>query len=377
MSALWIRGGTVVDPNRGKTTKEDVWIKQGQIAPKDSSPTEIVNARGMYVAPGFVDLQVNGGMGHNFEDASSEEVKAIVGFHATHGTICLLPTIITAHIDKMRASIGHIRQANHKAIRGVHIEGPFISMARRGAHNPEHIMDPSLEKLRSLVEGNEDFIRLVTLAPELPDAARISKGIRDLGAIASLGHSDATYEEALFAIEDGISLFTHTFNAMSEFRHRDPGAVGAALASDVMVDVIADGVHVHPGALRLLFKAKGADRICLITDAMSAAGLGDGEYRLGGLRVFAADDATRLADGTLAGSTLTMDRAAKTYMAATGCSLTDAVKAASLNPVKLLGLENRKGSIEVGKDADIVIFDSDFIVQHTIIDGEVVYARHR
>ena len=225
--------------------------------------------------------------------------------------------------------------------------------------------------------GNEGFIKIVTLAPERPGAEKLIARIREIGAIPSLGHSDATYDEAIAAIERGIGLFTHTFNAMREFHHRAPGAVGAALVSAVMTELIADGIHVHPGAMRLLYKAKGPDRICLITDAISAAGLADGEYSLGGLQVFVRDATARLADGTIAGSTLTMDKAVKNFMDASGCPLPEAVRCATLNPARLLGIDERKGSIAVGKDADLVIFDEDFTVHYTIISGEVAYARDR
>lgn len=377
MSRVLIRGGTIVHPDRNITEVGDLWIEGGQIAPQGGTPTSVIDASGLYVAPGFIDLQVNGGIGHNFEDSTPEEVREIVDFHVSHGTIGLLPTVITAPIEKMQTTIGCVKQANHPTILGMHLEGPFISMARRGAHNPKHIIDPCIDCFDNLVRDYEGFIKIVTLAPERPGAEQLIARIREIGAVASLGHSDATYEEAITAIKHGVGLFTHSFNAMSEFHHRAPGAVGAALVSNAMVELIADGIHVHPGAMRLLRRAKGSERICLITDAISATGLEDGEYHLGGLTVFAVDATARLADGTLAGSVLTMNRAVKTFMNSTGCALPEAVRAASLSPARLLGIDDRKGSIAPGRDADLVILDEGLNVYYTIIKGDIVYARDR
>lgn len=377
MDQLLIRGGIIVSPEKDEVTLGDIWVTDGRIRKGAEKWDKSIDASDLYVAPGFIDLQVNGGVGYNFEDASPEEIRKIVDFYVSHGTTGLLPTTVTAPIDRIRATIDRVKRAGHPAVLGMHIEGPFISEARKGAQNPEYILDPSIGTFNKLVASNEGFIKIVTLAPEHPGAEKLIFRIKGIGAVPSLGHSDATYHQALVAIERGIGLFTHMFNAMRGFHHRAPGAVSAALVSDVMVELIADGIHVHPGAMKLLYRAKGPDQICLITDAISAAGLEDGKYQLGGLQVFVKDAAARLEDGTLAGSTLTMDKAVKNFMDATGCSLSEAVRAATLNPARLLGLETRKGSIEVRKDADLVIFDKDFNVHYTIIGGEVAYARDR
>ncbi len=381
MNRLLIRNGTIVLPSHNELKNADLLVDNGVIAHLGKIPEGIkgrtINARGFYISPGFIDLQVNGGAGYNFEDATPKEINQVIDFYVSHGTTGLLPTTVTAPIARIRATIDRVKHADHPAVFGMHIEGPFISEKRKGAQNPEYIVEPSIDSFNELVEGHEGFIKIVTLAPERPDAERLITRIEEIGAVPSLGHSDATYEEANAAIERGIGLFTHMFNAMREFHHRAPGAVGAALVSDVMTELIADGIHVHPGAMKLLYKAKGPDRICLITDAISAAGLEDGEYKLGGLQVFVKDATARLADGTIAGSTLTMDRAVKNFMAASGCSLPEAVNAASLNQARLLGIADRKGNIAVRKDADLVIFDADFNIHYTIIGGDVVYARDR
>ena len=377
MSRLLIRGGILVHPDSGTLARGDLAVEDGRIVPPRRDAGTVIDTRGLYVAPGFIDLQVNGGVGHNFEDASPAEIREIADFYLSHGTTGLLPTTVTAPIPRIRGAIERVRRAGHPAILGMHIEGPFISPERKGAHNPEYILPPSRERFDELVAGYVGFIKVVTLAPELPGAEELLEGILSIGAVPSLGHSDATYEQALSAIERGIGLFTHTFNAMREFHHRAPGAVGAALDSDVYVELICDGIHVHPAAVRLVARAKGYNRICLVTDAISAAGLSDGAYTLGGLPVSVRDGVARLPDGTLAGSTLTMDRAVKNFMEFTGCSLLEAVRCATLNPARLLGIDDRKGSLEVGKDADLVIFDEDLTVHYTILGGEVVYERRK
>lgn len=362
--------------------KGDLIIKNGIIervgmVQRDwlSTSPKTIDAHGLYVSPGFIDLQVNGGAGYNFEDAPAEGIQKIISFYVSHGTTALLPTTVTAPLGKIRATLERIREVEHPAIIGMHIEGPFISPKRKGAQNPQYILEPSLEKFNELVKGYEGFIKIVTIAPELAGAEELIARIKEIGAIPSLGHSDATYEETLKALDEGVNLFTHVFNAMRGVHHREPGAVGAALESDAMVELIVDGIHVHPAAVRLLLKAKGIDNICLITDGISAAGLADGKYGIGGLKVFVQDGVARLADGTLAGSTLTMDRAVQNFTNFTGCSLPEAVRAASLNPARLLRIADRKGSLEEGKDADLVIFDEDFNVHYTIIGGEIVYSR--
>ncbi|HIQ22750.1 MAG TPA: N-acetylglucosamine-6-phosphate deacetylase [Planctomycetes bacterium] len=379
MEKLWIRGARLVLPERGDVVPGELLLGEGRILEVRrglrATGTAELDVEGLYVAPAFIDLQVNGGMGHNFEDASPDEIKEIVDFFVSHGTIALLPTTVTAPISIIKDAIERVRRVGHPAILGVHIEGPFISPERRGAHNPEYILPPSPERFAELTSGHAGFIKLVTLAPELPGGEELITRILESGAVPALGHSDASYEQALAALERGVKLFTHLFNAMSPFHHRAPGAVGAALDSDAYVELICDGIHIHPAVVRLIAKVKGFDRICLVTDAISAAGLPDGEYSLGDLPVFVREGVARLSDGTLAGSTLTMDRAVRNFMDYTGCSLPEAVRCASLNPARLLGIDDRKGSLEVGKDADLVIFDQDLTVHYTILGGEVVYAR--
>jgi len=379
--ALLVKNGMLVRNDRvkhGNLSIKNGVIEHVRTTAADKLPIDLttIDAQGLYVSPGFIDLQVNGGGADNFMEASSEKIRNIISFHTSHGTTALLPTTVTAPVQKIRETIRKVRETEQQAILGMHIEGPFVSHRRKGAQNPKYILEPSIEKFNELVKGYEGFIKIVTLAPELAGAEELIARIKEIEAIPSLGHSDATYEETIKALDEGVVLFTHVFNSMRGFHHREPGAVGAALESAAMVELIADGVHVHPTAIRLLLKAKGIDNICLVTDSISAAGLKDGEYSLGGLDVFVKGGEARLTDGTLAGSTLTMDRAVKNFIEFTDVSLPEAVRTASLNPVRLLGIDERKGSLEEGKDADIVIFDEGFNIHYTIIGGEIVYSKN-
>jgi len=354
-----------------------VLAQDGKIARvgEHSREGKAIDVRGLFVAPGFTDLQVNGAAGYAFTDTDPAGVGAAADRCVAHGTTGLLATLVSVPRPQLRQAMSSVVRAAHPAILGVHLEGPFIAPERKGAHEGRYLVRPSRNALRGLLEGYEGLVRLVTLAPELPGADEVIEGILSAGAVPALGHSDATYAQARDSVDRGVRSFTHLFNAMRPFHHREPGPMGAALDTDAYVALICDGVHVHPAAVRLAAKAKGYDRMCLVTDAMAAAGLPDGTYALGGQPVTVRDGEARLADGTLAGSTLSMDRAVKHFLDWTGCSLPEAVRCASLNPARLLGLDDRKGSLEVGKDADLVAFDEELVVHHTIVGGKVVFSR--
>jgi len=348
----------------------------GQVPPSTIPPNcPVLDAAGRYLAPGFIDMHVHGGGGADFMDAKPEAIRTITAFHAAHGTTTLLAAIIPAPMDRMRQAMAAVAEVTEPGIAGLYLEGPFVSRAKKGAFNPRWLRSPSVRTFRKLVEGHQNLVKVVTFAPERPKADQLLANILAIGALPAIGHTAATYEQAMDALAHGARHFTHLGNAMSDLHHREPGAVGAALDSDAYVELICDGIHLHPAFVRLIAEVKGYERICLITDAIAAAGLPDGEFALGDLPVFVHQGIARLSNGTLAGSTLTMNRAVKNFMKFTGCSLPEAVRCATLNPARLLGIDERKGSLGVGKDADLVIFDDDFNVHYTILGGKIVYAR--
>ncbi|MFQ5795995.1 MAG: N-acetylglucosamine-6-phosphate deacetylase [Candidatus Bipolaricaulia bacterium] len=388
MGQILIENGRVVRPDH--IEQADLWISDGKITevgevgqidrsqlPKD---TKKIDASGLYISPGFIDLQVNGGGGYQFIDGDDEAAAKIVSFHIAHGTTGLLATLITASTERIRKAIemvGGCQAERVPAILGVHLEGPFISEKQAGAHDPKYIRKPSVERFHRLIDGYETtgLIRMVTLAPEHPGADRLIEAICQIEAIPSLGHSNASYEQALEAVRHGIRSFTHLFNAMRGFHHREPGVVGAAFDSDVSVGLIADGVHLHPATLALVVRLKRIETIYLVTDAVAATGMKPGRYRLGEFEVVTDERSVRLEDGTLAGNLLPMDRLVKNMVELIGIGIPQVVRMVSLNPARLLGIDDRTGSIEIGKDADIVIFDDRFVVHHTLIAGEPVYIK--
>jgi len=338
-----------------------------------------IDARNLYVSPGFIDTQVNGGAGYSFLDNTEEAFERIRIFHAMYGTTSLLPTAVAFPIQETRNFLGLVKTFRkiHPNILGAHLNGPLVSEKKRGAMNQKYILPPTLENLKMLISGFEDTVRIITLAPEVPGIEKLIPVLKKYGIVASIGHSDATYEEARKAIDMGITHFTHFFNAMRGFHHREPGVVGAALASkSTTVGLIADGIHVHPAAIRLLVKLKGVSAICLVTDSIRATGMKDGAYESGGVRVFVKGKKAETRNGTLAGSTLTMIEAIRNFKASCEISLPQAVQAATLNPARLLKINNIKGTLDERKDADIVVFDENFRVHYTIIRGEIVYRRN-
>ena len=256
------------------------------------------------------------------------------------------------------------------AVLGCHLEGPFISEQVRGAHEARHLAQP----VQGVPAEFRDVLKIVTLAPELAGAEELIAQCLKVGIKVAIGHTAATYEQAMDAVSGGASLFTHVFNAMPPLHHRAPGALGAALDSDAYCELIADNIHVHPAMQRLLARAKRADRIILITDS-TMAGLPDGTYELHGQEVTVQEQAVRLPSGQLAGSALTLNRAVRNFIANTGLSLPKAVRLVTANPARLLGLSRRKGGLAVGMDADITVFDDNLEIRRTLVGGECAYSK--
>lgn len=329
--------------------------------------------------PGFIDVHIHGAAGHDAMDATPEAVKGLAGVLPKEGTTSFLATTMTQSDEAISAALKNIRdfqmEDGQAEMLGVHLEGPFISDKRAGAQPIEHIAEPSYPLFQKWQKLSGNQIRLVTLAPETTNGLAFIKNLAEDGVIASIGHSDGTLEEVQAAVRAGASHVTHLYNQMSPFHHRNPGVVGASLTEKgLTVEVIADFIHSHPTSVELAFRQKGAERLILITDAMRAKGLAPGVYDLGGQDVQVTRKDARLADGTLAGSILTMDAAIRNVQSITGCSLNELVSMTSANAAKELGLSN-KGSLQEGTDADVAILDDSFTVQLTICRGTIAYTK--
>ncbi|MFY1677576.1 N-acetylglucosamine-6-phosphate deacetylase [Streptomyces sp. WMMC905] len=323
--------------------------------------TESVDLTGHWVVPGFVDLHNHGGGGVSFASGTADEVLAGVGVHRARGTTTLVASTVTGDPDGLARRAGLLAElAEQGDIAGVHFEGPFLSPARKGAHAEEWLRHPDPAEVRRLLDACRGQARMVTLAPELPGGIESVRLLVERGVIAAAGHTDADYERTVRAVDAGVTVATHLFNAMPPLGHRAPGPIAALLEDDrVTVELIDDGVHLHPATLRLAFRAVGAHRVALVTDAMAAAGDGDGRYPLGPLEVEVVDGVARLVtDGSIAGSTLTQDRVFRRAVTVDGLPVEDVVTALSTTPARLLGMGERIGSLTPGKDADLVVLDA-------------------
>jgi N-acetylglucosamine-6-phosphate deacetylase len=330
-----------------------------------------------YLIPGLIDLHIHGAAGHDVMDGTDQALLGISQSLATEGVTGFLATTMTANHQRIGMVLKTIADAmlgnsNKKgaAILGVHLEGPFISSAKMGAQFGDEIQLPDVALVSHWQELANGVIKLITLAPEIPGAINLIRKLNEMGIVTSVGHTNATYAETNIAIEAGCSHATHLFNAMRGIHQREPGAVSALLLSaNVNAELIVDGLHLHPAIVEMALKLKGKDKLLLVTDAMRAKCLGDGEYDLGGQMVAVRSNVATLADGTLAGSTLRMPQAIKNMVQFTQCSLADAIHMASFNPAHILGMADRKGSIAEGKDADLVVMNAAFEVVMTMRDG--------
>jgi N-acetylglucosamine-6-phosphate deacetylase len=353
-----------------------VAIQDGRIVGVGPSPTPPAGARSIagVIVPGFIDVHVHGAAGADFMDATDEAVAVVAGFHARHGTTALALTTLSASHDRIRAAVEAAARASKRGIPGaeicgIHLEGPYINLDRAGAQTPSAIRPPSIHEVEELHAIAPRLRWIMTLAPEIDGALSLIEYFRDR-ILFSIGHTSATFAETVAALDAGASHFTHLFNAMPPLHHREPGVVGAALdATDATAELIADGIHLHPAILRFVTKVM-PHRVALVTDAVRACGKPDGTYLLYDREITLSDGAARLADGTLAGSVLTMARAVKNMVELGGLPLDRVLPLATEVPARILNVAERKGKLQVGFDADVLVLSDR-------LEVDQVYARGR
>lgn len=339
---------------------------------------ERLDGAGHYVSAGFIDTHVHGCAGVDTMDEQEDSIGHISRHIVQTGVTSFLPTTMTMSLDRISQALERTRQFMKEGflagaqVLGCHLEGPFINKAYKGAQAEEHILQPDF----ALIEPFKDVIKIITMAPELAGSEGFIRQCVQNGIIVSIGHSAANYEEAIAAIAAGASHVTHICNAMPLLNHRQPGILGAAFEHKTMTcELIADNLHVHPAMQRLVLAVKGNRAVLLITDAMRACLLGEGEYDLGGQNVIVRQGEARLASGVIAGSTLTLNKAVGNFMRNTNLSIADAVALATANPARKIGVFRHKGSIAIGKDADFTLFNQEFDVFGTVVRGNLVYRR--
>lgn len=340
------------------------------------SNAEVIDAKGGYVSPGLIDIHIHGYLGEDTSDGNADGIFKMANGIMKNGVTSFCPTTMTVSMEEISKALDVVRSLKEKSktwdgseILGVNLEGPFVNPKKKGAQSEKHIKNPDAK----FVLDNADIIRLVTIAPEIQGGCEAIKEITEKsGVIVSIGHTDASFEETLKGIEAGATHITHLFNAQTPLHHRKPGVVGAALSENVTTELIADTFHVHKGLFELLARVKG-ENLVLITDCTRAGGMPDGEYTLGGQPIFVNGVKCLLEDGTIAGSVLKLNNAVKNYRDNTDLPFWKVVAAASLNPARAIGIADRKGSLEAGKDSDIIITDADFNIIKTIVGGSIKY----
>lgn len=358
-----------------------VGIEQGIIVKIDADPISTyeeyqqIDCKGQRLIPGMIDVHIHGANGFDMMDGREESIQEVSRTCASTGCTSFLATSVSSTIEDLLAMIHSVKRVvGHEVgakIAGIHLEGPYLNPIRKGMQNEKYLRHPDIEEMKMIFKEADSLIQMVTIAPELPGGMELISFLKEQGVIISIAHSDATYEEAKKAFKAGASHVTHCFNGMRPIHHRDPGIVVAAFEEEhVSLQAIVDHIHLHPAIIRLMHRSKGPEGMVLITDALQAMGMGDGDYLFGGHHVTVTDGVARLHDGTLASSTVTMNEALR-YTVETGISLTDAVQMASTTPARILDLQ-QKGAIAVGMDADLVLLDDTFQVQWTMISGHIV-----
>lgn len=376
-----LRSQRIVCP--GGTRTGEVVVQRGRISAVDQVGNqagggkpqdvgELVELGDRWLVPGYIDVHVHGGGGAQCNTAEPDEIAEVARFHARHGTTGLVATTLAAPVEDLCSALAAIARCPAANLLGAHLEGPFLSPEQPGAMDAGRFLDPDIRQLERLLAAGDERIRLMTLAPELPGALELVQRLVRAGVVASIGHTNATDAEVRAAVRTGATAATHVFNAMPPFHHRRPGAVGAVLdLPEVSCELICDGLHVDPVAMRLVHRVKGPRGIRLVTDAIAAAGMPDGQYEMAGRPVTVTEGTALLAGGeTIAGSTLTMEAAVQNAVRFLGISVEEAILIASTNSARLLGLHARKGAIAPGLDADLLVLNEQLDVEATMLAGQ-------
>lgn len=365
----------------------EVLVKQGKITKIDLQENmqniefdEIIDGKGQYLSPGFIDIHNHGNSGYDFMDSTIEAIDSIGKYHLQNGVTSYLGTVLTQSYENIVEAVKNIanyeNKENSSQILGIHLEGPFFSHSKKGAQPDKFIRDPDIIFIKELIKISDNKLKMVSIAPEKDGALELIRYLKEKNVAVSMAHSNATYEEAMNGINNGATISTHLYNGMRSFNHREPGIVGASLTDDrVCCELICDRIHLHDAAIKLALKAKGTDKAVLVSDAMRAAGLKDGEFELGGQKVMVINGEARLSDGSLAGSTLNLNKAVYNMVKFLNVPIHEAVKMASLSPARAIGVHVNKGSIEVGKDADILLLDDNVNVSCVIKGGNVIFKK--
>jgi len=375
--------GDILTPHRlmpgGVVVVEGSKIRE--VSPEDVGNGEVIDMTGCIVAPGFVDIHVHGGGGYDVMDPSPGALDGLSMFLAQGGVTSFLPTTYTAPRNAILEAARGVKGAMEKGTKGarvlgLHMEGPYISPERCGAQNRDHVRRPEIGELGEVDGESGGNLRVVTMAPEVEGALGAITWLDSRGKTAAAGHTDATYEEAVAAFDAGIRHVSHLFNGMRPFHHREPGIVGAALGDErVTVELIADGFHVHPTALKMAVRLKGTESTALVSDSIASAGMSDGEYDFGGLKVSVREGRSLLESGRLAGSTIRLCDAVRSMVELADSSIAEAVEMATSTPARIVGVDDRKGSLVPGMDADITVLDRDLSVMLTMVEGRIVHRR--
>lgn len=383
---LALTGGEIITPFRS-IKNGTIMIDEGKIYELGNSKdviipdnSEVIDVSGRIISPGFVDLLVHGGGGCGFADDNEESISTVSKYFLEHGSTTVLASLFAKPEKLLLADLervaNYIEKNPDSNIRGIHMEGPYLNKELKGAMNESYLWKPSVESWKKMWEASKGKIKIMTIAPELPGAIEVMREAASVGVVLSIGHSMADYHDIEVAIDNGAAHVTHMFNAMRPFHHRNPGVVlGGLLRNELKIELIADTLHVHPAVMELLLKLKGASGIILVSDSIRAGGMHEGEYEFADQKVFMKESKAFLEDGTLAGSTLTLNNAVRNMVETANAKITEAVRMASLNGAKVINIDDKKGILAAGKDADIVVLNDKYEVEMTILAGKIAYQK--